>query len=385
MIKPAVLFRDLFDSIRLISWACYLALTKKRKNLWLISERGTDARDNGYHFFNYIKTHHPEINCKYIISKDSKDYSKLQPYVDDIILFRSTAHFRAVAEASHLISTHIGGCLPDIFLTLLLDKNFNILRHKKIIFLQHGIIKDNLPGLYANQVNLDLFVCGAKPEFDYVTKTFGYKDGIVKYTGLCRYDALKSTQVNTKQILVMPTWRKYIDRNRFIESDYFKTFAKLLTDRSLSNLLDTTGYKLIFYVHHEFQSFVPSFRNLNLSSNIIIADKTYDVQQLLKSSSMLITDYSSVYFDMLYMNKPVIFYQFDQKEFHCNHYEKGYIEENRLGPVALCQKQLLSDLRETINNNCAIQNCYAEYLSQFFIFHDTNNCKRVYQAILDID
>ena len=41
------------------------------KDLWIVSERGIDARDNGYHFFKYLRNAHPEINSVYIISKDS--------------------------------------------------------------------------------------------------------------------------------------------------------------------------------------------------------------------------------------------------------------------------------------------------------------------------
>lgn len=51
----------------------------------------------------------------------------------------------------------------------------------------------------------------------------------------------------------------------------------------------------------------------------------YDVQQLLKESLLLITDYSSVFFDMMYMNKPVIFYQFDE-----NQYRKVIIKKDIL-------------------------------------------------------
>ena len=46
---------------------------------------------------------------------------------------------------------------------------------------------------------------------------------------------------------------------------------------------------------------------------------------------MLITDYSSVYFDIAYMRKPIIFYQFDEEEFRRKHYQRGYLREENLG------------------------------------------------------
>lgn len=32
------------------------------RGLWLISERGTDARDNGYRFYSYLVSEQPEVN-----------------------------------------------------------------------------------------------------------------------------------------------------------------------------------------------------------------------------------------------------------------------------------------------------------------------------------
>ena len=69
------------------------------------------------------------------------------------------------------------------------------------------------------------------------------------------------------------------------------------------------------------------------SDRIIIADMKYDVQQLLKESLLLITDYSSVFFDMMYMNKPVNFYQFDEKQYRKSHYKEGYLNYQNVGPV----------------------------------------------------
>ena len=40
-----------------------------------------------------------------------------------------------------------------------------------------------------------------------------------------------------------------------------------------------------------------------------------DVQKLIKESKLMITDYSSVAFDFSFLNKPVIYYQFDRNEF----------------------------------------------------------------------
>ena len=47
------------------------------RNIWLVSERGNDARDNGYWFYHYLRTEHPEIHSFYVISPDSMDAPKI--------------------------------------------------------------------------------------------------------------------------------------------------------------------------------------------------------------------------------------------------------------------------------------------------------------------
>ena len=56
------------------------------------------------------------------------------------------------------------------------------------------------------------------------------------------------------------------------------------------------------------------------------------VQELLQKCEILITDYSSVYFDVLYLKKPVLFYQWDFSDFTKKHY-KGVMA--RYGKVTL--------------------------------------------------
>ena len=178
-----------------------------QKEIWLISERGTDARDNGYCFFLYLKKQHPEVCCKYIISFHSKDKDRLSQYADDLVVYASFEHYIYLWRAKYLISTHIMGFTTNMAFYTRLDNLLHIFRNKKIAFLQHGIIRANLPQLYGDKVRLDLFVCGAKPEYEYILNNFRHPKGVVQYTGLCRYDRL-NTFVTKKQILLI---LKYIN------------------------------------------------------------------------------------------------------------------------------------------------------------------------------
>ena len=58
-----------------LAYICVIAYKKHlyKKNIWLIQEKHTEARDNGYFFFKYLRTTHPELNVFFSITTDSVD------------------------------------------------------------------------------------------------------------------------------------------------------------------------------------------------------------------------------------------------------------------------------------------------------------------------
>lgn len=349
----------------------------KKEGFWLISERGKEARDNGYALYRWIKKNHPEQKVRYIISSDSKDLNRIES--EDRLEFNSAKHYLAIWNADCLISTHIMGYTPDHAFFSTLDKRYNILKGKKKIFLQHGVINNRNDGLFFGNINVDLFVSGSNIEYNYLINSFGFPEGIIQYTGLCRFDSLIDYKAK-RQILIMPTFRMYVDRDNFEESEYFKAYRGLLNSKSFHDILEKYDYNVIFYPHYEFQSKIDSFKAINISSRITIADMNYDVQSLLKVSEILITDYSSVFFDMMYMNKPIIFYQFDEVKFYKEHYHRGYLKHCNVGPVV----RTLDNLLTAVETAVSCQDCispYQDYYNKTFPVRDSNNCLRVYNAI----
>jgi len=358
---------------------------KAYKDLWIVSERGSEARDNGYHFFKYLTTEHPEINSVYIITKDSPDKKKVEA-LGEVVNYGSFRHYLCFVLAKVRASTHIDGYSPDILFFYKFGKLFP--DKAKKIFLQHGIIKDDMKFCHAEHTNIDMFVCSARPEFDYIDKTYGYKKGILKLTGLCRFDNLKITEKPTKKILFMPTWRATLrtcSRQTFMESDYFKQYNDFLNSKELLSLLDGYGYELIFYPHFEVHRFLDCFNTSN--SRIKIADfKNNDVQDLLINTDILITDYSSVFFDYGYMRKPVVFFQYDEAAFRAEQYATGYFEYKRdgFGKVVSTGAEVANEVRRIIENGLKPDSVYLDKMNSFYAFNDANNCKRNFEAICSL-
>ena len=351
-------------------------------DLWIVSERGVDARDNGYHFFKYLRKEHPQINAVYIISADSPDREKVAA-LGELVEYGSFRHYLCFVLAKYKVSTHIDGYSPDILFFHKFGKLFP--EHAKRVFLQHGIIKDDLAFCHADQTNIDMFVCSAVPEYEYVDAHFGYPKGVLQLTGLCRYDNLKKPEQATHKILFMPTWRSALrtcNRKTFQESDYFKKYNAFLNSAQLAAVLEEYDYELIFYPHFEVHRFLDCFESTN--ERVRIADFEHnDVQQLLIQSDILITDYSSVFFDYAYMCKPVIYYQYDENEFRTGHYQKGYFDfkVHAFGDVVQTEEEVIAGIRHSMENNLVPDEVYLKKIDAFFKFHDTHNCQRNYEAI----
>ncbi len=363
--------------------AFFISIFFRKKSLWLISERGTDAKDNGYWLFKYIKDNHPEIDVRYILSKDSPDRNKLTQYESDIVEFRSFHHCLLLWQASHLISTHIQGYFPFVGLGLYVKRHFGPYRNKKHIFLQHGITINRSPFLEYSNTTIDLITVGVRPEYNYFISNYKYPTDVVQLTGFCRFDQLTSFQTK-RQILVMPTWRDwiYVD-SEFPNSDFAKQNISFLTDPRLPALLNSNNINLIFYLHPAFQKHIDVFKRCNLDHRIIIAsEKDYDIQPLLKESLLLITDYSSVFFDFVYMKKPVIFFQFDIEKFRQAHYANGWFDYNlSFGPVVSSKDNLINAIEQCVNQNFTMEDKYQSRVDEYFPLRDTLNTHRVFDCI----
>ena len=359
-------------------YSTYLRTKKSNHDLWLISERGNDARDNGYVFYKYLREQHPEVNAVYVIDKASVDYERVKG-LGRTVQYGSAEHYALIFVASKLISSHIMGFTPCPGFFVGVDKRVKLFKAQKI-FLQHGIIKDNIEGLKYPNTDVDLFICGAKPEYEYIKNNYNYPRDVVQYTGLARYDNLMNFRTK-KQILLMPTWRKWINSNNdgdFVKSEYFLKYQSLISNKKLNTLLINNGYELVFYPHYEMQKFI---HNFVAGEAVHIAKfSEYDVQDLLKRCEVLVTDYSSVYFDVAYMEKPIGFYQFDKKQFFKSHYARGYIEEEKFGYVTDSEDELVNFIRLCIHNEYSLDEVN-KYRKSFFVYHDSNNSERIFKEV----
>lgn len=365
---------------------------KTHPKFWVISEAPNEARDNGFWFFKYMRTEHPEQPCFYAINPTSFDYDKVAQY-GNTVAYGSLRHWVLYLAADKIISSQkASGPNAAIFGFL---EVYRILKTKKV-YLQHGVIINDLKWLYFDVTRIDKFICGAYPEYNFVRDRFGYPQNAVLYTGLCRFDGLhEGTVPSSKMVLVMPTFREWIadEDSRMVEfegtkdftkTEYFSKWTEFINSERIKELSLKYDVHFVFFPHREMQKYLSYFPKSN-ESITIAGGEDWDIQELLKSASMMVTDYSSVFMDMIYMKKPVVFYQFDYDKFRAGQYGEGYFDyrNNSFGKSFQSPEEVFDIIEDYLKIDFAVSKEYLEAHKEFFPLYDDHNCERIYDAITE--
>lgn len=368
----------------------------KRKELWIFIERPSAANDNAFALFQHVcKNEKPRnVKCIFAISKTSRDWKKVSK-VGKTIPLLSKLYKVYFMMADKIISSQAEYWVYNPFAGN--NRYFRDLYTAKFIFLQHGIIKDDLSTwLNHYEKNFSLFVTAAVPEYESIVSNsaYGYGKECVRLLGLPRYDLL----VNAPEplIAILPTWReslaakidpctgKHLYQPHFKESNYWKFFNNLINDERLLSVMREKGVKGIFAVHPCFEENYIDFSG----NDIFVVNKGLaDYNAIFKKASLVVSDYSSAPFDFSYMEKPVIYSQFDKDTFFQQHtYTKGYFEYERdgFGPVVYNYDDTINEIIRYIQNGFVLEEKYKTRINSFFAYHDRENCSRVYNAILDL-
>ncbi|MGR5906431.1 CDP-glycerol glycerophosphotransferase family protein [Bacillus paranthracis] len=317
-----------------------------------MGERPDTAQDNSYHLFTYIRKEHPEIPIFYIIDKECNDYKNIKD-LGNIIQFGSFKHTFYLLVCNKTINSYseTANMYTNAYKHIL--KYYPEWQQNKKIFIQHGVIGVSRVNhvLNKNRMGYSLFVVSSQFEKDHIVKEFGYTEDEVIVTGLARWDALQDKSKGN-EILLMPTWRSWVKtKEQLMESKYWQTYMSFLQSEKLHRILEEQDLTLTFFPHYQTQKFgveIPvSHERIK-----IIKQGEETVQSLLKRHRLLLTDYSTVSFDFAYMNKPVIFYQFDYDEFYSRHYNEGPIDHKKelFGARVEYEQQLLDKFMNVLTD-----------------------------------
>lgn len=380
---------------------------RKDKNVWVFGAmRGQQYTGNAKYLFEYVNQH-TDIQAIWI-SKNSALVSELCEKGFQAYRESSYKALHYASRAKIAVITHRGNRKES-------DLPFQAFTRKtKIIQLWHGIplkkiayddtlfsfkhdegsLKWKLKCLLKNTffpfldyVNSPSLILALSDETrDIFYKAFRVQSRDVQITGYPRNDMLHNVaQVEEsraiKKVIYMPTFRGSESSKFDLFLQYGFDVRKL--DRFLHDEKMTLDIKL-----HPFNS--PSgelLLQLEKAANISLLDYD-DIYEILGDYDLLITDYSSVYFDYLLLDRPVIFAPFDQGDYMKKDREFYFdYDEVTPGPKVTNWGEVMEQML-VLNRSIGASDVFAKerdaIKNRFHRHQDNESTKRVYEAIAKI-
>ena len=163
-----------------------------------------------------------------------------------------------------------------------------------------------------------------------------------------------------KVILYAPTWRE----NQHVPGEGYR--YRLQADFEKWKAMLGQEYVILFRAHY----FISGQYDFGAYDGFVIdVSGMDDVNDLYLVSDLLITDYSSVFFDYANLNRPILFYMYDYEAYK-NQMRDFYLDIHTLpGPVVKTQEELL----KTIKN---LPEVVENYQANYEKFNETFNPHR---------
>jgi len=286
-------------------------LPKTRENHWLTYETySATAQDNSFYFFKWMMENIQTQKVYYVIRRESKDLEFLRPYMSNVLYYYSLKHLLSMLRCSLFVSAQ-GRFHAYKFRPIKSEFKRRVM-NKKFVFLQHGVTAFKKSTFRRSDPSggANLVMAVSNAEKGRIMKHWGYKSDEVIVAGFSRFDELNDKSSREHPVvLVMPTWRSWLEdvsQESFDASEFSQQYRELLAQ--LEKRVD--GAEIKFYIHIKLAKYVNHWVNDFKKVRIVLLGEAR-VNDMLMEASVLITDYSSVAWDFLYMSKPTVFFQFD--------------------------------------------------------------------------
>ncbi len=365
----------------------------QEEGCWLIGGvSGKAYADNSAALHRYLVEHYPHLKVYWVINRDSLDVERVKQIGP--VLYREAlrtyvygllARVQVISHGLADVPT-CGSGLSKGAVKVRLGHGLTALKRTK---------GSRLRSVRAKNRVFDLVPVSS--EFERQNKlSWGIAADRLAITGLPRFDELvrKSERYRPGQgaddaparVLYMPTWRDWLpgSRGRFVETDFYRQVTGFLRHPALHEALTRHHALLDVYFHVIAQRHLAAIGGAIADlPHIRVLPPDEDLQEALARSRLLITDYSSVAWDFLYLDRPVLFYQFDVERFH--EQRGAHVDlDDLFGPVA----RNASEAAALTGQFLASGFDAAPYRAQMdhwqrvaFRYRDARNCERVVKAI----
>lgn len=315
---------------------------KKEQDLWVFSGFNKKSyMDNSKYFYEYVLEHHPEIRAYWLtLSKDV--YRQLQEEGKPVLMMRTGECRRIVSRASIAVTDHYRMSDYDAF-SGLNDK-------LKIVQLWHGVglksigdLKNTtVPGVtYSDDIlpaegdskatlalkklkyirhayyrelfeHYFLLACPGQERVEQVAKPLHIPLEACFFSGHPRNILLHQTQPDeeVRKILYAPTYRWSAKKE--------KQLVRQIADSAdeIQQRMEERNTQLVLRLHpHTWRNYSRILDRVADTHDRILVDHEKDVYTTLGTYSIVISDYSSIAYDFILLDRPVIFFNYDFEDF----------------------------------------------------------------------
>lgn len=330
------------------------------------------------------------ISSYYVIWKENIFYEKLRrenKLKNVIVLKKSVAHnFKRNFEFWFKV-------FPILSRTKVLLISFSLwnpkvgrtlYKNKYIIFHQVGhactyFKMFPLKGEAFSRSTYNKYACWNETEAEAFVKYGKWKRENLPITGCCRCDQLKRIPHEKKTIFIMFTWRtSFAPHNKekfttsLINTKYYRGIKAFMHDINFRKMIKENNIRIVYSFHHaslDLSVSAPDPSDL-CGRDVEIADST-NIASYIAISDLLVTDYSSVFFDFSFLNIPTVFYRpdFDDESLTASErrdmaHARGHDKE--LFNVFYKKEEAIACIRKYVENDFILEDAYKKKLEKFF-------------------
>lgn len=369
----------------------YLAVRDKK--LWIFGAWfGEKYADNSKYLFEYVNRNHPEIRAIWVTG----NWETLQLVKDRGYEAYHKESFNAyrygLKAGVGILNTGIEDIIPYTTGGMTLVQLWHGTPLKKIVFDADVDEDESFTRLSPFKVKKifspeNMFIASSPGVRDTLKTAFKVPEESIKVTGYPRNDFKKTTDVpieklleklkeeDTKVGIYMPTHRQ---QGLSSSTDFLADNLEKV-NLALKELNSFLLVKVHFYgLGRE------SIEREDFDRIYFLEDKDIeqDIYTILPQTDYLVTDYSSVYFDYLTLDKPVVFLPFDFEDYLKNDRELYYdYHEVTPGPKALNWDETMEHIAEAIDNPDKYRWERGKVNEMFNEHGDRKNSKRVFEEI----
>ncbi|HCX63924.1 MAG TPA: CDP-glycerol glycerophosphotransferase family protein, partial [Eubacteriaceae bacterium] len=339
--------------------------------------------------YEYIQEHHPDMDCVWSVEpSEASTFKKMGiPYVKRF----SPAWFFAMAKSKYWITNTRFPLWVEKPADTVYLQTWHGTPLKKLgmdieeVFMPGTTTFQYKRNFYRESRNWDYLISPNRFSTNVFSRAYGLDREKIIESGSPRNDFLVNNKNNQtilekikrkrnlptdkKIILYAPTWR---DDEYFSKAKY--RYNAALDLNKLKNALKDE-YIVLLRMHYLVAD------NVDLTG---VEDFAYnvsdgDITELYLISDLLITDYSSVYFDYAVLNRPMVFFMYDIDDYRDR--LRGFyfdVTKHVPGPIVKDNDRLI----EAIQNKDADNEKQKRFYQNFCALEDGNATKRVVEQII---